>query len=140
MAGQCFDISDEVLQMHKEIKENGKYNYMICKINRERLVIEHIEQLYDLEGNQPYQDFLRTLSAKQEFRYGFVSYNLNKDNNLLRKTVGVMWLPTFQMKKKFEQTASTLKDVLSADLFLEAITELSLSSICIESGFRKFGE
>lgn len=34
--------------MHKEIKENGKYNYMICKINRERLVIEHIEQLYDL--------------------------------------------------------------------------------------------
>lgn len=49
-------------------------------------------------------------------------------------------LPTFQMKKKFEQTASTLKDVLSADLFLEAITELSLSSICIESGFRKLGE
>lgn len=51
-----------------------------------------------------------------------------------------LMLPTFQMKKKFEQTASTLKDVLSADLFLEAITELSLSSICIESGFRKFGE
>lgn len=49
-------------------------------------------------------------------------------------------LPTFQMKKKFEQAASTLKDVLSADLFLEAITELSFSSICIESGFRKFGE
>ncbi|XP_052701568.1 uncharacterized protein LOC128178444 isoform X2 [Crassostrea angulata] len=139
MAGQYLDISDEVLQMHNEIRENGKYNYMICKINRERLVIEHIEQLDDL-GNQPYQAFLRTLSAKQEFRYGFVVYNLNKDNNLLRKTVGVMWLPTFQMKKKFKQTASTLKDVLSADLFLEAITELSLSSICIESGFRKFGE
>ncbi|XP_052701570.1 uncharacterized protein LOC128178444 isoform X4 [Crassostrea angulata] len=90
MAGQYLDISDEVLQMHNEIRENGKYNYMICKINRERLVIEHIEQLDDL-GNQPYQAFLRTLSAKQEFRYGFVVYNLNKDNNLLRKTVGVMW-------------------------------------------------
>lgn len=132
------DISDEVLQMHKEIKENGKYNYMICKINRERLVMEHIEQIYDPEGNQPYQDFLRTLSTKREFRYGFVVYNLNKDNNLLRKTGGIMWLPTFQMRKKFKQTTSTLKDVLSADLFLEAITELSLSSICIESGFRKF--
>lgn len=138
MAGQYLDISDEVLQMHKEIKENGKYNYMICKINRERLVMEHIEQIYDPEGNQPYQDFLRTLSTKREFRYGFVVYNLNKDNNLLRKTVGIMWLPTFQMRKKFKQTTSTLKDVLSADLFLEAITELSLSSICIESGFRKF--
>lgn len=138
MTGQYLDISDEVLQMHKEIKENGKYNYMICKINRERLVMEHIEQIYDPEGNQPYQDFLRTLSTKREFRYGFVVYNLNKDNNLLRKTVGIMWLPTFQMRKKFKQTTSTLKDVLSADLFLEAITELSLSSICIESGFRKF--
>lgn len=44
---QYLDISDEVLQMHKEIKENGNYTYMICKINRERLVMEHIEQIHD---------------------------------------------------------------------------------------------
>lgn len=47
------DISDEVLQMYEEISDQGTYDYMICKCNNGRLVIEHIECLSrDIQGKQ----------------------------------------------------------------------------------------
>ncbi|XP_022335101.1 uncharacterized protein LOC111131727 isoform X2 [Crassostrea virginica] len=135
------DISDEVLQMYEEISEKGTYDYMICKCNNGRLVIEHIECLSrdipEYPSSQAYEDFVKTLSRKRDFRYGFALYDTEIQNVSMRKTIAVAWFPSFGSRKRFHQTANVLRDVLAADLYLEASSEFRLSPVCIDNDLRK---
>ncbi|XP_062595348.1 uncharacterized protein LOC134256680 [Saccostrea cucullata] len=87
------DFSDEVLQMYAEIKENSTYDYMICKFNNGRLVIEHIEKVENdkSDRNYSYEEFTKKLKGKQTFRYGFATFDWIENEDISRKTVGVLW-------------------------------------------------
>ncbi|XP_061174572.1 uncharacterized protein LOC133183655 [Saccostrea echinata] len=130
------DFSEEVLQMYAEIKEKSKYDYMICKFNNNRLVIEHIEKVENVktDRNYSYEDFTRKLKGKQTFRYGFAIFKWIKKENISRKTVGVIWEPVLPTDLE-ERHYDTLKLVLQADLFIETSNGWRLGSSNVNLNF-----
>ncbi|XP_062581678.1 uncharacterized protein LOC134243445 [Saccostrea cucullata] len=127
------DFSDEVLQMYAEIKENSTYDYMICKFNNGRLVIEHIEKVENdkSDRNYSYEEFTKKLKGKQTFRYGFATFDWIENEDISRKTVGVLWKS--QVPTEFGgRYIETLKFVLHADLCIETSSGLELRSSSIK--------
>ena len=47
--------------------------------------------LVENPSSQAYEDFVKTLSRKRDFRYGFALYNAEIKNVSMRKTIAVAW-------------------------------------------------